>query len=264
MASDLLRGDWKELPIVTPDQMNAARRIKYIFSGDLNRPVFTNPHFKGNEAHLLKCQIVRISFSCQIVPKTMYVVNAEDKKEIEAAGEEWKLPNFQFLSSLGNWVHHPQNILKNGRLTLLKPNIPEGVEVDEEKLMKELEAKDPLEDRLKSISDDKLNGEAGWALKVVGDASEYRALSKNKETVNYGHICIKSLIWKGWTQVFHNKQWCSIYIGHGQKSTSHWYYPKEPETVLLESVDREEQPEPNFPAEVPKPEGEAAEPVADE
>ena len=136
VATDLLNGDWKELPIVSPDQINASRKIKYVFSGDLEKKICTNPHFNGKESHLLKCQIVRISFSCQIVPKTMFNVNAEDKKEIEPAGEEWKLPGFSYLSCLDNWVHHPQNILKNGRLTLLKPNIPEGVEVDEDKLMK--------------------------------------------------------------------------------------------------------------------------------
>ena len=127
VATDLLNGDWKELPIVTPDQINASRKIKYSFTGDLEKVICTNPHFNGKESHLLKCQLVRISFSCQIVPRTMFNVNAEDKKQIEPAGEEWKLPGFSFLSSLENWVHHPQNILKNGRLTLLKPNIPEGV-----------------------------------------------------------------------------------------------------------------------------------------
>lgn len=30
-------------------------------------------------------------------------------------------------------------------MTILKPELPEGVEIDEEKLMKQLEAKDPLE-----------------------------------------------------------------------------------------------------------------------
>lgn len=124
VCSDLLSGDWKELPIVTPQQVVTSRKIKYIFSGDLNKQIYTNPHFKGKEGHLLKCQIIRINFSCQIVPRTMFNVNAEDKKQIEPAGEEWKLPNFEFLSSLDNWVHHPQNILKNGRLALLKPVIP--------------------------------------------------------------------------------------------------------------------------------------------
>jgi hypothetical protein len=40
---------------------------------------------------------------------------------------------------LSNWVHYPQNILKNGRMEVMKPEIAEGVELDEEKLMKELE-----------------------------------------------------------------------------------------------------------------------------
>jgi hypothetical protein len=35
--------------------------------------------------------------------------------------EEWKFPDFAFLGELGNWVHYPQNILKNGRMTILKP-----------------------------------------------------------------------------------------------------------------------------------------------
>ena len=82
VCTDLLWGDWKELPLATPDQMNASRSLKYIFTGDLDRAVITNPHFKGKEAHLLKCQIARITYSCQIVPRTMYNVNAEDKKEI--------------------------------------------------------------------------------------------------------------------------------------------------------------------------------------
>lgn len=47
VATDLLNGDWKELPIVTPDQITASRRIKYIFTGNLDRQICTNPHFKG-------------------------------------------------------------------------------------------------------------------------------------------------------------------------------------------------------------------------
>jgi hypothetical protein len=35
VTTDLLSGDWKELPLITPDQVNSSRRIKYIFSGDL-------------------------------------------------------------------------------------------------------------------------------------------------------------------------------------------------------------------------------------
>jgi hypothetical protein len=37
--------------------------------------------------------------------------------------------------------------------------------------MKELEAKDPLEDRLKPVSKDRSGEEAAWALKIVGDSN---------------------------------------------------------------------------------------------
>lgn len=47
VATDLLSGDWKELPLITPDQVNASRSIKYLFTGDLDRQIYTNPHFKG-------------------------------------------------------------------------------------------------------------------------------------------------------------------------------------------------------------------------
>ena len=137
VSTDLLKGDWSELPIVTPDQIKRFKEDQV----RLHRPTRQSHLHQSSlqrveKKHLLKCQIVRISFSCQIVPRTMFNVNAEDKKEVEPAPEEWKLPGFTFLSSLENWVHQPQNVLKNGRLTLLKPVIPEGVEVDEEKLMK--------------------------------------------------------------------------------------------------------------------------------
>ena len=78
-------------------------------------------------------------------------------------------------------------------------------------------------------------------------------MSKGKDTINYGYIVIKSLIWKGWTFVYQNKQWSSIYIGDGNKTSSTWYYPKQPEQVLEECADRSEQPEPNFAKQENKP-----------
>lgn len=87
-----------------------------------------------------------------------------------------------------------------------------------------------------------MNGGEAWAVKIVGDTSEYRTMSKGKETINFGYVCIKSLVWKGWTQVYHNKQWSSIYIGSGNKTPTQWYFPKEPEPILCEAADRCEQP----------------------
>lgn len=52
-VSTNLSGDWSELPIVTPQQMKTARKIKYLFTGDLKKSILTNPIFIGTEAHLV-------------------------------------------------------------------------------------------------------------------------------------------------------------------------------------------------------------------
>jgi len=57
-----------ELPAISPDHIKVARKIKYLFSGDLEKKVTTNPNFDGHEKHLLKAQIVRISHSTTIIP----------------------------------------------------------------------------------------------------------------------------------------------------------------------------------------------------
>lgn len=168
----------------------------------------------------------------------MYVLNEE--KEITAA-QEWKSPSFNVLSKVDSWVHFPQNILKNGRMKVMMPEVPEGVEVDEEKVMKELQEKDPLEEKLKPLSKDTAGSIPAWTVKKYGDCTEYKAMSKNPEdTVNHGLICIRSMIWRGWHTVYHNKQWITFYVGSGTKSTDGWFFPKEPEAVLKEAKDHEE------------------------
>ena len=117
--------------------------------------------------------------------------------------------------------------------------------------------KDPLEEPLKSICQDKFkNDQVGWTAKCYGDCSEYRAMAKNKEQVNYGFVCLRSMIWKGWHTLYHQKQWINIYIGNGVKASDDWYFPKEPQNINEETKERSEQPEPNFPPEEKKPEEE--------
>jgi radial spoke head protein 4/6 len=52
-VSNDLTSEWTELPVVTPTQLRIARKIKYIFTGDLNRTVLSNPLFPGKESHLV-------------------------------------------------------------------------------------------------------------------------------------------------------------------------------------------------------------------
>lgn len=60
-TTDILGGEWVELPLVYPQHIAVARQIRYIFTGDLEREVITNPFFFGDakspigrEKHLLK------------------------------------------------------------------------------------------------------------------------------------------------------------------------------------------------------------------
>lgn len=84
--------------------------------------------------------------------------DSNDNAEIEKT-EEWRFPDFEFLSQLENWVHYPANILSNGRMTHLPPPpAPEDKEVPEdyeEQMKRSIRLKDPFEPRLKPISEDK-------------------------------------------------------------------------------------------------------------
>jgi len=46
--------DWIELPLAYPEHIRAAKQIKYIFTGDLETKVITNPFFPGKEKNLLR------------------------------------------------------------------------------------------------------------------------------------------------------------------------------------------------------------------
>lgn len=52
-ATTQLSGDWTELPLITPSQLRVSRKIKVMFTGDLNRKIISNPHFLGKESHLV-------------------------------------------------------------------------------------------------------------------------------------------------------------------------------------------------------------------
>ena len=89
---------WIKLPDVSIKDILAARQIKVLLSGDLERPIFTNPFFFGKEKHFLRAQIARIVHSTTLVPKGLYKVNEENKRETEPFvpddGQEVPVPSF--------------------------------------------------------------------------------------------------------------------------------------------------------------------------
>jgi hypothetical protein len=67
-VSNSIMEDWYELPDITHEQLVASRNFKYQFTGILDAKVRGFSYFPGKESHLLKCQIIRIMHSCNIVP----------------------------------------------------------------------------------------------------------------------------------------------------------------------------------------------------
>ena len=239
-----LTKEWVELPTVTPEQLRTARRIKHVFKGDLNAKIVSNPSFPGTEAHLLKCQIVRISSACVAVPRGQFVVDPDNERKVSAyepvqPDEEGYVKPLEFadLTSLSNWVHHPESLLKNGRVEHFVPETVEQGGEEEERYRSEQKLKDPFEPRLKPLSEDREG--KGWKIAVHGQNNTHRVQAANSAPVAHGLIFLKNLNWPGWSAVYHLGSVSSIYVGYGFKA-GQIYSPCEPASVLKERADTTE------------------------
>jgi hypothetical protein len=126
---------WVELPDVKPSQIKLSRKIKYIFTGNLNRKIYTNPTFNGEERHLLRCQIARIYHGAKLVPSiNHYTIEDPESpfKQLVPAEKPKRLTN-ENLTSLDYWIHYPPGILNNGRISHIIDDPPEGVEPEDHK-----------------------------------------------------------------------------------------------------------------------------------
>ena len=193
--TDNLLNDWIQLPDCRPEHIQQARKIKHIFSGDLNAEVDTNPSFEGKERHLLRATLARIFHATAIVPKGLF--NIDDETQEVKFSEEFAFPKTDELRDIKNWSNVHPIILNAGRCTHVPPNVPED---DLPAAMEELEAKDPTVARFgeASIGDHTLfpGEQPSWISKVVGDTQQYTEGGEG-ETISYAINVIKSLRWPG-------------------------------------------------------------------
>lgn len=122
MTSDLL-DDWIQLPDSRPEQIQQARLIKHVFTGDLNADVVCNPFFDGKERHLLRATLARIFHATAIAPKGIFMLD-EETNEVKFA-EEFVMPKTEELKDIKAWGNLHPVILQAGRCTHLPPNLPE-------------------------------------------------------------------------------------------------------------------------------------------
>lgn len=269
---------WVELPVVKPSQIIASRKIRYMFTGDLNRPIHSNPNFVGQEKHLLRCMIARIYHGTKLVPNCIWKYTIEDQespfKALTEDKEKAKLYTNDDLINYGNWIHYPPGILKCGRVSHNTEEPPEGVEPEDFK--KQILSRDPFDKRMGAIRDDKClktnfkkdyKNIFPWKIdqyyedsvyinpyiKVLDPSNpDYDPENVKNNNSNYTLTVVKSLRWPGAVNVLIGTETYFFYIGDGMKVLDEEQpgycfkdFPKIPE----EERDREDMYEPHEPAQ---------------
>jgi radial spoke head protein 4A len=200
-------GPWLPLPNVTRAQVVLSRSIRRLLTGQLDAPVLSYPPFPGQEKHLLRTLIARISSSTSVSPSGFFAVNEEegeapsfervtDMEQLEARDSK----SLDVLSSLDGWTHHTLEVNVKGR-TLALPE-----EVDEEG--NAIEEEDPPEviAPLRSLAEDK---EQSWATRVCPNGAGRSSSSSV--------VVLRSLVWPGAFAVADSSKFVNVYVGDGMK-----------------------------------------------
>jgi len=255
--------DWVKLPPVNPRQIQAARGIKKMLSGNLNADVVSHPHFPGQEMHLLRAQIARITAATTVCPAGYFSVNEEDAEAeltnmTESEDPPYAFPKQAVLGSTDRWVHAREHILKNGKSKYPELEEPgEDDEVPEAYLKQKAEmAADPMVVRLRPLTSDEAvpSGEA-WSIRQRGDPATYmfeQRDAENPEKIlpdpkSYLVTVVKSNRWPGAVTVSAAARFLSVYVGYGFKAGVDQFFPGAPPPVMSEPEERIEQTDPNFP-----------------
>lgn len=257
VTTDIL-SDWIQLPDVNPEHIKAAKQFKHIMTGDLNAQVLSTPPFPGKERHLLRAQIARIAHANTLAPAGLLEQDEENEGELKYS-EDFAMPNTTELNSTEKWVHHYPNILNAGRITHLKPDVPED-EIDA--AMEKLEEEDKVEEKLRAINEDTPIPplESAYLLRVLGDDQPYNPEEDEGEPITYAANVIKSLRWPGAYTISYGNDYTNVYVGYGTKYGDVSYNPTSPPEVMADPEEKPEQPEPT-PLEAPE---EPLEPDTDE
>ena len=267
VACDSL-SDWKRLPDLSYAHLVAARRTNVLFTGDLERAVFTNPFFFGKEKHFLRAQLSRMSHSTSLQPKGVSKLEEDEGAErgkvvVPNEGEEDKpfvMPTTREMSDPAMWVYAKPNVLLAGRVAHLPPEEPaeNAEEFNAEEAMEAIKAADPYEELLKAITDDapvstgqKLK-QPSWSVRLCGDATEYMHENPAIATVQSSAVVVvRSLVWPGAYTFFANGKVSQVYLGHGRKfSIEQKPFPVNPPAVMADPEEYEDGPEPT-PLEAP-------------
>lgn len=196
VTNSILEG-WYELPDVYQEQLIASRSFKYHFTGDLNAKVSGFNNFPGREAHLLKCQILRIMHSSWIVPDGYLKIDTRFEEPLDSKvteyNEEFQMPTYDDLKSEDRWVHEFSYIFPNGKV----------VDPSQETQMGRIESISKDEGYQRQLAEDQTEEVKYWKFRFIGDQMVYNTPNG---TTTYASIAIKNSRWPG-----HNCVWKVYY-----------------------------------------------------
>ena len=221
---------WVRLPNVTPTEIFVARRIKKLFTGNLDNPVLTYPPFPGTEKNYLRAQIARITAGTHVSPLGFYQFDEEEEADMgdeESPQNCVENPEFEPIpvrelaaADLSQWCHHTLHILPQGRCQWWNPS---SRGEDEEEVEEEEEEETPAEPEvgpplLTALSEDAtMEGMAAWVARMSSHLSSVHALA-----------VLRSTLWPGAVAFCNGKKFDNFYIGTGHKFSSANYSPEPP------------------------------------
>eukprot|EP01028_Stygiella_incarcerata_P012852 TRINITY_DN80530_c0_g1_i1.p1 TRINITY_DN80530_c0_g1~~TRINITY_DN80530_c0_g1_i1.p1 ORF type:complete len:545 (-),score=197.67 TRINITY_DN80530_c0_g1_i1:113-1507(-) len=249
--------DWIPLPDVTPAQIVVSRKIKKLFSGNLNKKMSTYPPFPGREMEYLRAQVARITASSTVFVDGYLSLrkgeeNEEGEEEPVVGPKVRRVDGFEGveaaseLKELDKWVHARSFLLKMGRVTNPpKRVIGEGDEAEEED-----EAEDEAEAEAEKELLSAIGGEDGDAPIQVPVGGEDEEGGEGQDaaipswvtrirgsTVSDMEVCaVRSLRWPGAFSVsaMNGRECTAIYVGDGMKADA--FTPMLPPVVELEKA----------------------------
>jgi radial spoke head protein 4A len=165
---------WEKLPDTTPQLINAARKIKKLFTGNLSAKVVTYPTFFGSEREYLRAQLSRILAATFIAPQNALEAVAAEEEEEEEEEEEGKPKKLKYakyvpltaankeyapdedagvaaLNDLEQWVHAEGYIYETGRQTKVPPKPEVEGEEEEEPEEEEDEGEEAKEEEEREL-----------------------------------------------------------------------------------------------------------------
>jgi len=262
---------WVQLPLVRPEHIIAARKVKHLMSGDLEADVLTMPFFPGKEKHFLRAQIARISSSSCLAVSGYLLADDEGgeggkvTENPEVAEGKFEFPTHEELIDQSKWVHSHAFIHKNG-----VSKWPDTENIEDEDLRKKVEQdredeppRGPLAEIKKDVPGNEDETSKDWVIKQMGDKGLYKFPESTK---SYLCTVVKSMRWPGAVTVAQGTKFANLYVGYGFKKCDHSNEdlakdkmtakafpftsgnernPCAPSDIMGEPEDHEEQPEPN-------------------